>query len=69
MATIAHDVTAARAAERAYQNAADDGHRADQALAIALAEGGSAISSGAMRSAADALAEAEKTLAELTAIP
>jgi hypothetical protein len=68
-ATIAHDVTAARAAERAYQRAADDGHRADQALAIALAEGGSAISSGAMRSAADALAETEKTLAELAAIP
>jgi hypothetical protein len=68
-ATIAHDLTAARAAERAYQNAADDGHRADQALAIALAEGGSAVSSGAMRSAADALAETEKTIAELAAIP
>jgi hypothetical protein len=68
-ATIAHDLTAARAAGWAYQNAADDGHRADQALAIALAEGGSAVSSGAMRSAADALAETEKTIAELAAIP
>ena len=68
-ATIAHDVTAARAAERAYQTAADDGHRADQALAIAIAEGGSAISSGAMRSAADELAAVEQTLADLAAIP
>jgi hypothetical protein len=68
-ATIAHDVAAARAAERAYQTAADNGHHADQALAIAIAEGGSAISSGAMRSAADELAAVEQTLADLAAIP
>jgi len=64
-ASLAHDVEAIREAQRAYQAAADDGEQADRALAIAIAEGGSAISSGAMRSAADELAAVDDALAEL----
>jgi len=64
-ASLAHDAESIREAQRAYQAAADDGKQADRALAIAIAEGGSAISSGAMRSASDELAAVDDALAEL----
>jgi hypothetical protein len=62
------DPSAAAAAETAYRQAAADAHQADIALAIALAEGGSAVSAGALASVAQEQAAVEAALGQLLAL-
>jgi hypothetical protein len=62
------DPAAAAAAEARYRQAASDALQADNALAIALAEGGSAVSSSALASAAQEQGAVEATLDQLMAM-
>jgi hypothetical protein len=55
-ATIENDPGAAAQAARAYRRAADQAHRADTALALAMTESGAALASVPLRGLADALA-------------
>jgi hypothetical protein len=57
-ATIAGDRVAAAQAGRAYQRAAQQAHRADIALALAMTESGAALASVPLRSLAEALSAA-----------
>lgn len=63
-----HDAAAAVSAEARYRQAASDALQADNALAIALAEGGSAVSSGALASAAQEQGAVEDALGQLAAV-
>ena len=63
-----HDATAARAADAKYRTAAASAHRADIALAVAIAEGGSAVSEKALAAAADALRSVDAALNEVRSI-
>ena len=63
-----HDLAAARAAEAAYRAAAAQAHRADLALAIAVAEGGGSVSSAPLAAAADALRSVDAALAEVNGV-
>ena len=56
-ARLAHDLARERGALRSYARAAASAAQADRALAIALAEGGAAISRSALQGMADALAQ------------
>jgi hypothetical protein len=60
-AQLSGDDDAAAAAARAYRAAADEARRADQALAVAFAEGGSAVTATPLQQLAAALALAEET--------
>jgi hypothetical protein len=62
-ATLAHDPAAVDEAARAYREVAPEARRADQALGIALAEGGGAVSASALASLADTLAATDATIA------
>jgi len=62
------DLAAARAAEAAYRAAAAQAHRADLALAIAVAEGGGSVSSVPLAAAADALRSVDAALAEVNEV-
>jgi hypothetical protein len=55
-ATIEDDPDDAAQAARAYRRAADQAHRADTALALAMTESGAALASVPLRGLADALA-------------
>jgi hypothetical protein len=55
-ATIEDDPGAAAQGGRAYRRAAEQAHRADIALALAMTESGAALASGPLRGLADALA-------------
>lgn len=57
-ATIAGDRVAAARAGRAYQRAAEQAHRADTALALAMTESGAALASAPLRGLAEALSAA-----------
>jgi hypothetical protein len=63
-----HDLAAARAAEARYRSAAADAHRADLALAVAIAEGGSAVSDSQLAAAASALRAVEDALVGVRSI-
>jgi hypothetical protein len=63
-----HDPAAAAAAEARYRQAASDGLQADNALAIALAEGGAAVSRAALASAAQEQGAVEAALDQLAAM-
>ena len=63
-----HDLAAAGAAEAKYRAAAADAHRADLALAVAIAEGGSAVSDNPLAAAALALGAVEDALAGVRSI-
>jgi hypothetical protein len=54
-ASLAGDAGAVRRAARRYARAADEAHRADTALAIAIAESGSSLAATPMQLLADAL--------------
>jgi hypothetical protein len=60
-AQLGGDATAAAAAGRAYEQAAGEARRADQALAVALADGGSAITMPSLQQLASALELTEET--------
>jgi hypothetical protein len=62
------DPVAARAAQARYQEAAASAHRADIALAVAIAEGGSAVSDDPLAAAAIALRSVDDALAEVRSI-
>lgn len=62
------DVSAALAAEKAYRAAATSAHRADLALAVAVAEGGSGVSGAPLATAAAALRSVEGAIAEVRSI-
>jgi hypothetical protein len=62
------DDAAARSAAAAYRAAASDARHADTALAIAIAEGGNAVSGTAMAAAAEALRETEAALAAVQSL-
>lgn len=62
------DLAAARAAEAAYRGAAAQARRADLALAIAVAEGGGAVSASPLAAAADALRSVDAALGEVNAV-
>jgi hypothetical protein len=62
------DSAAARAAGARYWTASAEAHRADLALAVAIAEGGSAVSDSALASAVSALRAVEAALAEVRSI-
>jgi hypothetical protein len=71
-AALAGDPVALAAAQAAYEAAAGDAERADQALAIALGEAAAGITSGAAATSADALrdvAAARAALAGLSILP
>ena len=57
-----HDLTRARAADARYRAAAATAHRADIALAVAIAEGGSSASDNPLAAAASALRAVENAL-------
>jgi len=63
-----HDLAAARAAEARYRSAAADAHRADLALAVAIAEGGSEVSDSPLATAALALRAVEDALVGVRSI-
>jgi hypothetical protein len=63
-----HDPAAAAAAEARYRQAASDALQPDNALAIALAEGGSAVSSSALASAAREQGAVEAARDQLAAL-
>ena len=63
-----HDPVAARAAESKYKTAAANAHRADIALAVAIAEGGSAVSDNPLAAAAVALRSVGDALAGVRSI-
>ena len=63
-----HDLAAARGAEAKYRAAAADAHRADLALAVAIAEGGSAVSDSPLAAAALALRAVEGALVGVRSI-
>jgi hypothetical protein len=63
-----HDPAAARAAEAKYKTAAASAHRADIALAVAIAEGGSSVSDDPLAAAANALRAVDDALAEVRSI-
>jgi hypothetical protein len=63
-----HDPVAARAAEAKYKTAAGEAHRADIALAVAIAEGGSAVSDNPLAAAAVALRSVDDALAGVRSI-
>jgi hypothetical protein len=63
-----HDAAAARAAEARYKAAAANAHRADIALAVAIAEGGSAVSDSPLAAAANALRSVDDALAGVRSI-
>ena len=63
-----HDLAAARAAEAKYRSAAADAHRADLALAVAIAEGGSAVSDRPLAATALALRAVEDALVGVRSI-
>lgn len=60
-ALLSDDPTALAAARRQFAAAAVEAHRADVALGIAMAEGGSAIADPALRGLAHATAEVERS--------
>jgi hypothetical protein len=60
-AQLGGDARAAAAAGRAYEQAAGEARRADQALAVALADGGSAITMPSLQQLASALELTEET--------
>jgi hypothetical protein len=62
------DEAAARSAAAAYRAAASDARQADAALAIAIAEGGNAVSGTVMAAAAEALRETEATQAAVQSL-
>jgi len=62
------DVAGARAAEAKYRIAAAKAHRADLALALAIAEGGSDVSDNPLAAAASALRAVEDALIEVRSI-
>jgi hypothetical protein len=62
------DLAAAKAADRAYRAAAATAHRADLALAIAIAEGGSDVSGNSLAAAANALRAVEDSLGKVRSI-
>lgn len=64
-ATRDHDLAAAEAAAALYRGVAAEAHRADLALAIAVAEGGGAVSATPLASAADTLRAVEAAVAEV----
>jgi hypothetical protein len=64
-ARIDGDASAAATAAERYAMAARDAERADRAWAIALAEGGGAVTSPALSAAADTLGRVEATDAQL----
>ena len=61
------DRAAAKAAEQAYAAAAADARRADLGLAIAIAEGGSAMTATPLSAAADALSAVDAAIAGVAA--
>src|SRR4029077_2831770 len=63
-----HDPIAARAADAKYKSAASSAHRADIALAVAIAEGGSAVSDNPLAAAAVALRSVDDALAGVRSI-
>ena len=63
-----HDVAGARAAEARYRSAAASAHQADVALAVAIAEGGSAVSDTPLAAAALALRAVRDALGEVRSI-
>jgi hypothetical protein len=63
-----HDLAAADAAAAEYRAAADEAHRADLALAIAVAEGGGSVSSAPLAAAADALRAVDDARAEVNGV-
>ena len=63
-----HDPVAARAAQAKYEAAADNARRADIALAVAIAEGGSAVSDDPLAAAAIALRSVDDALAGVRSI-
>ncbi|TME31931.1 MAG: hypothetical protein E6I62_06555 [Chloroflexi bacterium] len=63
-----HDVAGARAAEARYRSAATSAHQADVALAVAIAEGGSAVSDTPLAAAALALRAVQDALGEVRSI-
>ena len=63
-----HDVAGARAAEARYRSAAASAHQADVALAVAIAEGGSAVSDTPLAAAALALRAVQDALGEVRSI-
>ena len=66
---ISHrDSSAAQAAEKAYRTAAASAHRADLALALAIAEGGSGVSGPPLAAAAAALQTVQDAIANLRSI-
>lgn len=67
-ATLAGDAAAARDAADRYAAAADEGRRADQALGIALAEGGAAITDVPLRRLAAVLERIDDARAALVPI-
>jgi len=60
-ALISGDATALAAARRQFAAAAVEAHRADVALGIAMAEGGSAIADRALRGLAHAIGEVDRS--------
>ena len=60
-ALLSDDATALAAARRQFAAAAVEAHRADVALGIAMAEGGSAIADPALRGLAHAIGEVERS--------
>jgi hypothetical protein len=71
-AALAGDAAALAAAQEAYEAAAGDAERADQALAIALGEAAAGITSGPAATSADALRDvvaARAALAGLSILP
>jgi hypothetical protein len=67
-ATRDHDQAAAEAAAALYRTAATEAHRADLALAIAVAEGGGSVSAAPLASAADALRAVEAAVAAVNSL-
>ncbi|TMB84282.1 MAG: hypothetical protein E6J39_04300 [Chloroflexi bacterium] len=63
-----HDLAGARAAEARYRTSAATAHRADIALAVAIAEGGSAASDNPLAAAASALRSVEEALVGVRSI-
>lgn len=64
-ATRDHDLAAAEAAAALYRSAAAEAHRADLALAIAVAEGGGSVSATPLAAAADVLRAVDAVVAEV----